>query len=131
MADRGVELAVGVVQDEVFGPLLLFGLGGTASDVLADHAARLAPLTDVDAHDLVTAPRCAPLLLGRRGPGPVDLDGLENLLLRLSAMAGDLPQLAEADLNPVVARHDGVLVVDVRVRVLPREPHDPYLRRLR
>ncbi len=130
MADRGVELAAGVVQDEVFGPLVLFGLGGTATDILADHVARLAPLTNVDVRDLITTPRCAPLLFGRHGSGPVDLDGLENLLLRLSAMAGDLPQLAEVDLNPVVARADGVLVVDVRVRVLPREPHDPFLRRL-
>lgn len=131
MAGRGTELVAGVVQDEVFGPLVLFGLGGTATELLADHAARLAPLTDRDVHDLITAPRCAPLLFGYRGGGPVDLAGLEALLLRLSAMACDLPQLAEADLNPVVARHDGVTAVDVRVRVLPRHAHDPYLRRLR
>jgi acyl-CoA synthetase (NDP forming) len=131
MARRGTELVAGVVQDEVFGPLVLFGLGGTATELLADHAARLAPLTDRDVHDLITAPRCAPLLFGEGGAGPVDLDGLEQVLLRLSALACDLPQLAEADLNPVIARHDGVLAVDVRVRVLPRNAHDPYLRRLR
>jgi acyl-CoA synthetase (NDP forming) len=144
MARRGTELVAGVVHDDVFGPLVLFGLGGTATDVLADHAARLAPLTDRDVHDLLTAPRCAPLLFGHHGGkrsemgvppaggwGTVDLDGLEQLLLRLSALACDLPQLAEADLNPVVARPDGVLAVDVRIRVMPRHPHDPYLRRLR
>jgi acyl-CoA synthetase (NDP forming) len=131
MAARGTELFAGVVQDEVFGPLVLFGLGGTATEVLADHAARLAPLTDLDVHDLITAPRCAPLLFGHRGGAAVDLEGLEQLLLRLSAMASDLPQLAEADLNPVVARPDGVEALDVRVRVLPRHAHDPYLRRLR
>ncbi|NBM19811.1 bifunctional GNAT family N-acetyltransferase/acetate--CoA ligase family protein [Streptomyces sp. GC420] len=131
MAARGTELVAGVVQDEVFGPLVLFGLGGTATEVLADHAARLAPLTDRDVHDLITAPRSAPLLFGFRGGGPVDLEGLEQLLLRLSRLACDLPQLAEADLNPVVARPDGVVAVDVRIRVLPRQPHDPYLRRLR
>ncbi|CAM5484903.1 acyl-CoA synthetase [Streptomyces purpurascens] len=60
LAERGIELFAGVVQDEVFGPLVLFGLGGTATEVLADHAARLAPLTDHDVHDLITAPRCAP-----------------------------------------------------------------------
>lgn len=60
MARRGVELFAGVAQDEVFGPLVLFGLGGTATELLADHAARLAPLTDRDAHSLLTAPRCAP-----------------------------------------------------------------------
>ncbi|WP_151478303.1 bifunctional acetate--CoA ligase family protein/GNAT family N-acetyltransferase [Streptomyces albicerus] len=131
MAGRGTELVAGVVQDEVFGPLVLFGLGGTATEVLADHAARLAPLTDRDVHDLITAPRCAPLLFGYRGGGPVDLEGLERLLLRLSRLACDLPQLAEADLNPVVARPDAVTALDVRIRVLPRRARDPYLRRLR
>ncbi|MFD4511161.1 GNAT family N-acetyltransferase [Streptomyces sp. NPDC058457] len=131
LARRGTELFAGVVQDEVFGPLVLSGLGGTATEVLADHAARLAPLTDHDVHDLITSPRCAPLLFGTRGDGPVDLEGLEQLLQRLSRMAADLPQLAEADFNPVLATPDGVTVLDARVRLLPRRPQDPYLRRLR
>jgi acyl-CoA synthetase (NDP forming)/GNAT superfamily N-acetyltransferase len=131
LAARGTELFAGVVQDEVFGPLVLFGLGGTATEVLGDHAARLAPLTDHDVHDLITAPRCAPLLFGARGSGPVDLEGLERLLLGLSRVAADLPQLAEADFNPVLATPAGVSVLDARVRLLPRRPQDPYLRRLR
>ncbi|MEU9388009.1 acetate--CoA ligase family protein, partial [Streptomyces sp. NPDC048279] len=131
LARRGTELFAGVVQDEVFGPLVLFGLGGTATEILADHAARLAPLTDHDVHDLITSPRCAPLLLGTRGNGPVDLEALEQLLQRLSRMAADLPQLAEADFNPVLATADGATVLDARVRLLPRRPQDPYLRRLR
>ncbi|MGW7363718.1 bifunctional acetate--CoA ligase family protein/GNAT family N-acetyltransferase [Streptomyces sp. NPDC054841] len=130
LAERGVELFAGVVQDDVFGPLVLFGLGGTATEVLADHAARLAPLTDQDAHDLISAPRCA-LLFGHHGDPPVDLEGLEQLLLRLSRMASDLPQLAEADFNPVLARSTGNAVVDVRLRLVPRHHVDPYLRRLR
>ncbi|MGE6734456.1 acetate--CoA ligase family protein, partial [Streptomyces sp. NPDC059900] len=131
LAGRGTELVAGVVQDEVFGPLVLFGLGGTATELLADHAARLAPLTDLDVHDLITAPRCAPLLFGHGGSGPVDLEGLEQLLHRLSRMACDLPQLAEADLNPVLARPGGTTALDARIRLLPRTAHDPYLRRLR
>ncbi|WKX13968.1 bifunctional GNAT family N-acetyltransferase/acetate--CoA ligase family protein [Streptomyces sp. NL15-2K] len=131
LAERGTELFAGVVQDEVFGPLVLFGLGGTATDVLADHAARLAPLTDHDVHDLITSPRCAPLLFGSRGGRPVDLPGLEQLLLRLSRMASDLPQLAEADFNPVLANPGAVTVLDARLRLLPRRAQDPYLRRLR
>uniref|UniRef100_A0AAU2UYE3 Bifunctional GNAT family N-acetyltransferase/acetate--CoA ligase family protein n=1 Tax=Streptomyces sp. NBC_00003 TaxID=2903608 RepID=A0AAU2UYE3_9ACTN len=131
LAERGIELFAGVVQDEVFGPLVLFGLGGTAIEVLADQAACLAPLTDLDVHDLITAPRCAPLLFGQGGNGPVDLEGLEELLLRLSRMACDLPQLAEADFNPVLARPGGVTALDVRVRLLPRKADNPYLRRLR
>ncbi|QES47039.1 GNAT family N-acetyltransferase [Streptomyces venezuelae] len=131
MARRGVELFAGVVQDAVFGPLVMFGLGGTATEVLADHAARLAPLTDQDVHDLVSAPRCAPLLFGHRGAEPVDLDGLGQLLLRLSRMANDLPHITEADLNPVIARPDGMDIVDVRMHLEPSRPFDPYLRRLR
>lgn len=131
LAPRGTELFAGVVQDEVFGPLVLFGLGGTATEVLADHAARLAPLTDHDVHDLITSPRCAPLLFGAQGSPPVDLEALEQLLSRLSRMATDLPQLAEADFNPVLAAPGQVTALDARIRLLPRRPHDPYLRRLR
>ncbi|MEU6762337.1 GNAT family N-acetyltransferase [Streptomyces sp. NPDC046853] len=131
LAERGTELVAGVVQDEVFGPLVLFGLGGTVTELLADHAARLAPLTDLDVHDLITAPRCAPLLFGHGGTGPVDLEGLEQLLHRLSRLACDLPQLAEADLNPVLARPGGTTALDARIRLLPRTAPDPYLRRLR
>ncbi|MFG2859221.1 GNAT family N-acetyltransferase [Streptomyces sioyaensis] len=130
MAARGTEMLAGVVQDEVFGALLLFGLGGTTSELLADHAARLAPLTDTDIHELITAPRCAPLLFGYRGSGPADVAGLEDLLARLSRMADDLPELADAECNPVIARPDGITVVDARVRLLPRHARDPYLRRL-
>ncbi|CAM5566204.1 bifunctional acetate--CoA ligase family protein/GNAT family N-acetyltransferase [Streptomyces aurantiogriseus] len=131
LADRATELFAGVVQDQVFGPLVLFGLGGTATEVLADHAARLAPLTDHDVHDLITSPRCAPLLFGAHSSGPVDLEELEQLLLRLSRMAADLPQLAETDFNPVLATPGGVTVLDARIRLLPCRPQDPYLRRLR
>ena len=131
LAGRGTELFAGVVQDQVFGPLVLFGLGGTATEVLADHAARLAPLTDHDVHDLITSPRCAPLLFGAHSNGPVDLEELEQLLLRLSRMAADLPQLAETDFNPVLATPGGVTALDARIRLLPCRPQDPYLRRLR
>ncbi|MGW4595373.1 bifunctional acetate--CoA ligase family protein/GNAT family N-acetyltransferase [Streptomyces sp. NPDC004457] len=131
LAERGTELFAGVVQDEVFGPLVVFGLGGTATELLADHAARLAPLTDLDVHDLLTSPRCSPLLFGYAGSPAVDLGALEQLLHRLSRMAADLPQLAEADLNPVLAGPHGVTALDTRVRLVPRRPHDPYLRRLR
>ncbi|MFD1659257.1 GNAT family N-acetyltransferase [Streptomyces caeni] len=131
LAARGTELFAGVVQDEVFGPLVLFGLGGTATEVLADHAARLAPLTDNDVHDLITGPRCAPLLFGAHGAAPVELEDLQQLLLRLSRMASDLPQLAEVDFNPVLAAPGAVTVLDARVRLLPRRPQDPHLRRLR
>ncbi|MFJ4275940.1 GNAT family N-acetyltransferase [Streptomyces coelicoflavus] len=131
LAGRGTELLAGVVQDQVFGPLIMFGLGGTATEVFADRAARLAPLTDLDVHDLIASPRCASLLFGASGSDPVDIDALEQLLHRLSWMAENVPQLAEADLNPVLATSGGLSVLDARVRLLPRRPQDPYLRRLR
>jgi acyl-CoA synthetase (NDP forming) len=131
MAKEGVELLLGAVQEPVFGPLVVFGLGGTITEALDDRAARLAPLTDADAADLVRSVRIGPLLFGERGSPAVDLTGLQDTILRLSRLADDLPEVAELDLNPVIARPDGVVAVDARVRVLPGEQLDPYLRRLR
>jgi acyl-CoA synthetase (NDP forming)/GNAT superfamily N-acetyltransferase len=130
-AAEGTEVIIGVVQEPVFGPLVVFGLGGVATDVLADRAARLAPLTDADADELIRSIRSAPLLLGFRGSQAADLKALQDLLLRVSRLADDLPELAELDLNPVIARPDGVAVVDARIRLAPAEPQDPFLRRLR
>ncbi|MCC9306095.1 GNAT family N-acetyltransferase [Kitasatospora sp. RB6PN24] len=131
MAAPGLELFAGIVQDQVFGPLIAFGLGGTATDVLDDRTARLAPLTELDLKAMTTELRSAPLLFGRHGAAAVDLTGIERVLAGLSRMAADLPQLTEADLNPLIARPDGVLCVDARIRLEPRPSFDPYLRRLR
>ncbi|MDH6121375.1 GNAT family N-acetyltransferase [Kitasatospora sp. GAS204B] len=131
MAAPGLELLAGVVQDQVFGPLVMLGLGGTATDLLDDRTARLAPLTERDLTTMVTELRSAPLLLGRPGTPPVDLTALRRVLAGLSRLATDLPQLAEVDLNPLIARPGGLLCVDARVRLEPRPAFDPYLRRLR
>jgi acyl-CoA synthetase (NDP forming) len=130
-AAEGTEVIIGVVQEPVFGPLVVFGPGGVATDVLADRAARLAPLTDTDADELIRSSRSSPRLLGFRGRQPADMRALQDLLLRVSRLADDLPELAELDLNPVIARPDGVAVVDARIRLAPAEPQDPFLRRLR
>ena len=122
MAPAGVETIAGFVRDPSFGPLVLFGLGGTAVELLGDHATRLAPLTDLDARDLVLSLRSAPLLTGFRGSKPVDLDALVDLVLRLGRLAEDLPELAEGDCNPVIATPDGAVVVDARFRVYPSAP---------
>jgi len=128
---QGVETIVGVVQDPVFGPLVVFGLGGVTTDVLGDRSARLTPLTDADAKAMIGELRAAPLLLGRAGSYSVDTAGLADVLTRVSRLADDLPEVAELDLNPVIARRDGVQAVDVRVRVAPAAPRDPFLRQLR
>ncbi|MFH8387608.1 GNAT family N-acetyltransferase [Kitasatospora sp. NPDC018058] len=131
MAAPGVELLAGVVQDQVFGPLVVLGLGGTAADLLADRVARLAPLSDRDLTTMVTELRSAPLLSGDGGAPPVDLAAVRSVLARLSRLADDFPELVEADLNPVILHPDGAVCVDARIRLERRPSFDPYLRRLR
>ena len=98
--------------------------------MLGDHCARLAPLTGTDADDLIHGIRAAPLLLGHRGQA-VDIGALRDTLLRISRLADDLPQVTELDLDPVIARPDGVFTVDTRVRVTAHGAADPFLRQLR
>jgi acyl-CoA synthetase (NDP forming)/RimJ/RimL family protein N-acetyltransferase len=131
MLSGGVEVLVGVVQEPVFGPLVVFGLGGVATEVLGDHAARLTPLTDADADNLIHSVHAAPLLFGHRGTAPVDTAALADVLLRVSRLASDLPEVAELDLNPVIATADGAQAADARIRVTPAQPRDPFLRKLR
>jgi len=141
MITGGTEVIIGIVQEPVFGPVVVFGLGGVATEVLGDHAARLAPLTDADAASLIRSIRAAPLLLGHRGTPPADLGALADMLVRAGRLAADLPEVAELDLNPVIARPDGAIAVDVRIRLAPAAPAapgagegasgDPFLRRLR
>ena len=131
MLAGGVEVFIGVVQEPVFGPVVVFGSGGVAAEVDGDHVARLTPLTDADADEMLNSVRAAPLLFGRRGVPPVDTAALADVLLRVSRLVDDLPEVSELELNPVVAREDGVWCVDVRVRISPAEPRDPFLRRLR
>ena len=126
MITGGIETIVGIVQEPVFGPVVVFGLGGIATGMFADHAARLAPLTDVDADDLIRSIRAARALLEHE----VDVAALRDVLLRVSRLADDLPQVAELDVNPVIVRRDGAVAVDARIRVTSRRLADPFLRRL-
>jgi acyl-CoA synthetase (NDP forming)/GNAT superfamily N-acetyltransferase len=130
MITGGVETIVGVVQEPVFGPVVVFGLGGVATEVLGDRVARLAPLTTADADDLIHSIRAAPALLGHGGQPPAGIGALRDTLLRVSCLADDLPQVAEMDLNPVIARPDGVIAVDARIRLTSHRLADPFLRQL-
>ena len=130
MIAGGIETIIGVVQEPVFGPVVVFGLGGVATDVLGDYAARLAPLTVADADDLIHSIRAAPALLGQRGRPAADIGALRDILLRVSRLADDLPQVTELDLNPVITRPDGVTAVDARIRVTGHHLADPFLRQL-
>lgn len=132
MAAPGVETIAGLVRDPVFGPLVMFGLGGVAAELVGDTALKVAPLTDQDAADLVRGLRSSALFLGYRGSPPSDTDALEGLLLRLSVLGLQVPEVAELDLNPVIAGPDSAVVVDWRVRLAPaRRRPDHVLRRLR
>jgi acyl-CoA synthetase (NDP forming)/GNAT superfamily N-acetyltransferase len=131
VASDGVELLIGVRQEPVFGPVVVFGLGGAATGVLGDQAARLTPLTDMDADDLIRGTDATPLLSGYDGGPPADTRALADVLLRVSRLADDLPEVADLELNPVIARPDGVSAARARVRVGPAGSRDPFLRRLR
>jgi acyl-CoA synthetase (NDP forming) len=131
MAPPGVETIAGVVLDPLFGPLVMFGLGGVATELLRDRSFRILPLTDADAADLVRSLRSSPLLFGYRGAPPVDVGTLEEVLLRIARLAGTVPEVAELDLNPVIVSPHGVDIVDARVRVAPARPKpDEHLRRM-
>lgn len=116
MVPPGVPCVVELVEDPAFGPVVGFGLGGVATELLGDRAWRAVPLTDSDAAELVDTPRAAPLLRGHRGAAPVDRAALAELLLRVGRLADEQPRVRSLTLNPVLARPDGVSVLHATVR---------------
>lgn len=113
----GVELIVGAVRDARFGPVVMVGLGGVLTEVLDDTRCALAPVTASTARELLLSLQGAPVLLGSRGRRAVDLDALADVVVRVSLVAAAHPELAELELNPVLARPDGVVALDARVVV--------------
>jgi acetate---CoA ligase (ADP-forming) len=122
MIEGGVETMIGVSDDPSFGPLVAFGLGGIHVEVLKDVGFRVAPLTDRDADELLYGIRGLPLLKGYRGHPPADIDALRELLLRVSQLAVDVPDIEALDLNPVIALPPGhgCRIVDARIKVRGR-----------
>jgi acetyl coenzyme A synthetase (ADP forming)-like protein len=117
MRQGSAELLAGVVQDPLFGPLVALGPGGVFAELIGAAGVGIAPLTDVDAQELVLGSKTGTLVRGYRGKPPADADALVDLLHRLSALGEDLPEVAELDLNPVIAAPDGCVAVDARVRL--------------
>ena len=117
MISAGVETIVGMTQDAAFGPVILFGVGGVYAELLKETALRLHPLTDLDARELIGSVCMQKLFEGFRGAPPSDIDSLQDLLLRVSAMVEDVPEISEMDLNPVkvMPKGGGYWVVDFRV----------------
>jgi acetyltransferase len=111
------ELIVGASVDPVFGPVLMFGQGGTAVEVIADRAVALPPLNRALAKELISRTQVRKLLAGYRDHPPAKIDAICDVLIALSQMLADLPELAELDINPLWADHDGVVALDARVRV--------------
>jgi acetyl coenzyme A synthetase (ADP forming)-like protein len=125
MVGDGVELLVGVVQDQSFGPVLACGAGGSTAELLKDVAVRITPVTDLDAAEMLRALKVFPLLTGYRGAPACDVAAIETVLLRVSAMVEAHPEIVELDCNPLIAGPAGALVVDARVRVTTAGPHVP------
>jgi acetyltransferase len=119
---HGRELVAGLVQDPVFGPAVAFGSGGTAVEVHRDRAVALPPLNAFLASEMIGATRVSRMLGAFRGMPPANLAALEEVLLRISEMACELPEIAELDVNPLVADESGAVALDARVVLRPRAP---------
>ncbi|MBO4208561.1 bifunctional acetate--CoA ligase family protein/GNAT family N-acetyltransferase, partial [Micromonospora echinofusca] len=115
MVPPGVACVVELVEDPAFGPVVGFGLGGVATELLGDRAWRAVPLTDTDAAALIDEPRAAPLLRGYRGAQQVDREALADLLLRVGRLADEQPRVRSLRLNPVLVRPDGLSVLHASV----------------
>lgn len=121
------ELIIGITTDPIFGPVILFGQGGIAVEVLQDHAVALPPLNSVLARDMIMRTRVAGLLAGYRNRKPADIEAVCRVLIQVAHLAAELPEVAELDLNPLLADHHGVIALDARVKIRPaslRHPHD-------
>ena len=125
MVPGGVEMLVGVVQDQHFGPVLACGAGGTATELLKDVAVRITPITKGDADRMVRSLKTFPQLDGYRGAPRADVAALEDVLLRVSALVEAHPEVAEMDLNPLVVHTAGAVVVDARIRLEPGASRPP------
>jgi acyl-CoA synthetase (NDP forming) len=119
MAPKGLSCFIGVQDDPSFGTLVSFGLSGLVSTLLGDRAYRAVPLTDVDAATLVREPKSAPLLTGYRGDEPADLAALQDVVLRIAALAEDNPEVRALGLDPVMASPAGAFVANARIVLGP------------
>jgi acyl-CoA synthetase (NDP forming)/RimJ/RimL family protein N-acetyltransferase len=119
MVTNGTETLIGLSQDPIFGPLVAFGLGGTQVELFRDVKFRMAPLTERDADEMIRGVRGFPLLQGYRNTPPADLRALSDVLMKVSTLGAQVPELAELEFNPVMAMPagHGCRIVDVRARV--------------
>lgn len=114
---KAQELIIGAATDAVFGPVIMFGQGGTATEIVADCAIALPPLNAVLARDLIARTRISRVLAGYRDRPPADTDAIVRTLVQVSQLIADLPSIAELDINPLLADESGVMALDARIRV--------------
>jgi acyl-CoA synthetase (NDP forming) len=115
MAKPGLELVIGMTKDPQFGPMVMFGMGGTLVEVLKDISFRIVPLSRQDAAEMIKETKVYTLLKGYRGQPPVDIPYLEELLLKVSAMVKENPEIKEMDINPLFAYEKNAVAVDARI----------------
>lgn len=115
MALPGVEVIIGVTQDPQFGPVILFGLGGILVEILKDVSFRIAPVNKKDAADMIREIKGYPLLEGYRGQEPTDILYLERLIMKVSKLVEENPEIKELDVNPIFVYKKGALAVDARL----------------
>jgi acyl-CoA synthetase (NDP forming) len=118
-------MIAGVVHDKQFGPMIACGAGGVLVELMGDVGVRLTPLAREEAGELIRGLKTFPLLSGFRGQPSSDVSALEDALVRLSALADDLPEIAELDCNPIIVHQNGATIVDARIRVEAAEPPRP------
>ena len=121
MAAPGLELVMGMIRDPQFGPMLMFGLGGTSVEILHDVAFRITPLTREDAREMIRQIKGYSLLEGYRERPPVDIKYLEEILMKLSAFIEENPEIKEMDINPLIAYEKGAVAVDARIILEDKE----------
>ena len=119
MVKSSRELVCGIADDPQYGPMIMFGLGGVFVEVMKDVTFNLAPLTDIDAHEMVRSVKAYKLLTGARGTTPADVAKVEETLLRLSQLVTDFPSVAELDINPLMIsdKNGEAIAVDGRIKV--------------
>lgn len=121
------ELFIGIARDPLFGPIVMFGAGGLNVEAIADQVVGLPPLDDVLAKDMISRTRISNLLQGRRGQSPADIEAVTGVITRLSQLAVGEPDIAELDINPLLADASGVIVLDARVRLQPQGAARPRM----
>jgi acyl-CoA synthetase (NDP forming) len=117
MVKNAFETFVGVTHDQSFGPVVACGAGGIFVELMKDISVRIAPLTDRDADEMISSLKSYPIIAGYRGSTGYDVNALKEIVLRVSSLVDDIPEIAEMDLNPVMLLQKGAYVVDARIRV--------------